>query len=152
MLFTGLLTACQSHTMYHSFHTLPKDGWNKSDTLVYTIPVENIQPKTYELQIEIRHTKELAHRSLWVVVYQNAQDSMLYIADTLQCVLANEKGRFTGTGLNNYYQQSFPLKTVKLSKEYAPVFKLAHYMKKGRIEGIHDIGIRIIEKPLPILN
>lgn len=146
ILFLGLLAACQPDTMYHSFHTLPKDGWNKGDTLVFTIPVENIQPKTYELQVEIRHTNELAYRSLWVIVYQNAQDSTHFTADTLQCVLTNEKGRFTGTGLNNYYQKSFPLKTVTLNNGYTPVFKLALYMKKGRIEGIHDMGIRLVEK------
>lgn len=145
-LLIALLASCQPHTMYHSFRTLPKDGWNKSDTLVFPIPTKDIQAENYELQIELRHTKEFAYQSLWVVVYQNSQDSMQFTADTLQCVLVNEKGRFIGTGLNNYYQTNFPLKTVTLDKEYTPIFKLAHYMKKGRIEGIHDVGIRLVEK------
>jgi len=142
-LLTSLLAACQPHTIYHSFHTLPKDGWNKSDTLVYPVPAKDIKAGHYELQIEIRHTQEFAYRSIWIVVYQNLQDSTRFTADTLQCVLTNEKDQFTGAGLNRYYQASFPLKTVTLNSAYTPVFKIAHYMKKGRIEGIHDVGIRL---------
>lgn len=146
-LSASLLVSCQPHTLYHSFRTLPKDGWNKSDTLVYPIPIQDIKAEHYELQIEIRHTQDFAYRSLWVVVYQNSQDSAHFTADTLQCILTDEKGRFTGNGLNNYYQTGFPLKTVTLNKAYTPIFKLAHYMRKGRIEGIHDVGIRLSSPP-----
>lgn len=145
-LLAGLLVSCQPHTMYHSFHTLPQDGWNKSDTLVFPVPARDVRAGLYELQIEIRHTKEFAYRSIWIVVYQNTKDSARFTADTLQCSLANEKGRFTGSGLNNYYQQSFPLKTIVLNDTCPPVFKLTHCMKKGRMEGIHDIGIRLTKR------
>lgn len=146
-IVAGALASCQSHTVvYHSFHTLPHDGWNKSDTLTFSIPTENLPTGNCALQIEIRHTEKFAYRSLWMVVYQNAEDSTHFVADTLQCVLADEKGRFLGPGLNHYYQMSFPLKTVTLPHTYTPVFKLAHYMKKGRIEGIEDVGICLTEE------
>lgn len=141
-----LLVACQPHTVYHSFQTLPEDGWNKSDTLVFSIPKEEIQHNPYDLEVEIRHTKDFAYQSLWVIVYQNTIDSTHFTADTLQCILADEKGRFAGTGLGNYYQCSFPLKTISINNTYTPIFKLIHYMKKGRIENIHDVGIRLVEK------
>ncbi len=145
-LFLCVLASCQPQTMYHSFHTLPEDGWNKSDTLIFTIPTQAIQADEYELQIEMRYTSKLPYRSLWIVVYQNSQDSTHFTSDTLQCVLVNESGNLKGNGMSNYYQQSFPIKRVKLNKSYTPIFKIAHYMKKGRIEGINDIGIRLYDE------
>lgn len=33
-----ILAACQNNIIYHSYTPVPLDGWNKSDTLVYTLP------------------------------------------------------------------------------------------------------------------
>ena len=33
-----ILAACQNNIIYHSYAPVPLDGWDKSDTLVYTLP------------------------------------------------------------------------------------------------------------------
>ncbi len=143
ILLVGLLAACQSNTVYHSFHTLPHDGWNKSDTLTFIVPTDRLENGEYTLQVEIRHTQSYEYQTLWMTLYQNEKDSLNFSADTIQCTLTDEKSKFKGNVLSSYYQLSIPVKKVTLNQPYSPVFKLAHYMKKGRLEGIHDVGIRI---------
>ena len=33
-----ILAACQNNIIYHSYAPVPLDGWDKSDTLGYTLP------------------------------------------------------------------------------------------------------------------
>ena len=36
-----LTTACDKKTVYHSYHAIPTEGWKKSDTLFFDIPVKD---------------------------------------------------------------------------------------------------------------
>ncbi len=146
LLAAGLLASCQPDCLYHSFQTFGEEGWNKSDTLVFDLSKETIEEGDYDLQVELRNTPELKFKDLWLVVYANNADSLQFESDTLQCRLVNDKGRYVGSGLNRYYQTTHHVKTLHLSKRHDVRIKLAHYMKKGRLTGIHDAGIRLTKK------
>ncbi len=146
LLAVGTLSSCQPNCLYHSFQTFNEEGWNKSDTLVFDVSKEQIVEGNYNLQVELRNTQELKFKELWLVVYANNDDSLRFKSDTLQCKLVNEKGRFVGSGLNRYYQTTHNVGTLHLSKQHNVRIKLAHYMKKGRLQGIHDVGIRLTRR------
>ena len=44
-----ILAACQNNIIYHSYAPVPLDGWDKSDTLVYTLP-NSIPAGNYEAE------------------------------------------------------------------------------------------------------
>ena len=100
----------------------------------------------YDLQVELRNTRELRFTDLWIVVYANADDSLHFRSDTLQCKLVDGQGRYLGSGLSRYYQTTHPAGTLHLVGNHNVRIKLAHYMKKGRLMGIHDVGIRLTRK------
>lgn len=57
-----ILAACQNNIIYHSYAPVPLDGWDKSDTLVYTLP-NSIPAGNYEAEIGIRYQGDMAGKS-----------------------------------------------------------------------------------------
>lgn len=135
--------ACQQQTVYHSFQPLPKEGWSKGDTLTFTLPKEQLTPGTYRMDVEVRYRPSFAYRTLWMVVYRSQGDTRPPLVDTLHCELVSKDGKLTGDGINSYYQQHCTLTGVQLDTTYTPIVRVAHYFKKGRIEGLSDIGIKL---------
>ena len=41
LLTTWVLTACDENTVYHSYQSTPPDGWKKSDTLFFNVPLKD---------------------------------------------------------------------------------------------------------------
>lgn len=64
-------------------YPVPLDGWNKSDTLVYTLP-NSIPAGNYEAEIGIRYQESYPYRDIWLGVSHNTEDTLTYVTDTLQ--------------------------------------------------------------------
>ena len=93
-----ILAACQNNIIYHSYAPVPLDGWDKSDTLVYTLP-NSIPAGNYEAEIGIRYQESYPYRDIWLEVSHNTKDTLTYVTDTLQLFLVDEAGNKTGNGL-----------------------------------------------------
>ena len=77
-----ILAACQNNIIYHSYAPVPLDGWDKSDTLVYTLP-NSIPAGNYEAEIGIRYQESYPYRDIWLEVSHNTKDTLTYVTDTL---------------------------------------------------------------------
>lgn len=109
-----ILAACQNNIIYHSYAPVPLDGWDKSDTLVYTLP-NSIPAGNYEAEIGIRYQESYPYRDIWLEVSHNTKDTLTYVTDTLQLFLVDEAGNKTGNGLCGLYQCDLPYKASILS-------------------------------------
>ncbi len=141
------VSACYLSDKYHSFQPIPLTGWAKNDTLFFTLPQSQADNARYGLSLELRHNGNYPYRTLWLTVSHNTPDSMTFVTDTIECQLTNESGHFTGSGLNNLYQQAYQLADLTLNGSYAPVIKITHYMRDDTLRGICDIGIRLSSSP-----
>ena len=77
-----ILAACQQYNL-SLLYPRPLDGWNKSDTLVYTLP-NSIPAGNYEAEIGIRYQESYPYRDIWLGVSHNTEDTLTYVTDTLQ--------------------------------------------------------------------
>lgn len=139
-----LLAACQSNTMYHSYQPVSPEGWNKSDTLVYSLP-DSFPVGKYELQIGIRYQESYPYRDIWLEISHNMQDTLNYKTDTLQLFLTDKMGNKIGNSPGGLYQCILPYKgTFPISqKGSARTFRISQIMKDNPLKGISDIGIQI---------
>ena len=48
-----ILAACQNNIIYHSYAPVPLDGWDKSDTLVYTLPNLSLPEITKQKSVSV---------------------------------------------------------------------------------------------------
>ena len=138
LLLVLLLSAvsCQRNTVYHSYQPVESTGWNKSDTLVFTLP-KAIVNSSYQYEIGIRHKDSYKYRDIWLTVNQDTIH--LYLADTI--------GDWKGTGIGEIRQLTYPIQVQISSQDSIREFYITHIMEDNPLYGIHDIGLKIDEQP-----
>lgn len=137
-----LAAACHAPEGYHAFRTLPDEGWKRGDTLRFSMPRQTRTQRCHGA-VEIRHKGDYPYCSLWLLVCHNADDSLTFRTDTLECALVDKHGHFDGAGINDLYQKSFSLPDITLREGSAPTIKIAPFMKDRLLKGISDVGIRL---------
>lgn len=140
-----LLSACDTKTVYHSYRHISKDGWSKSDTLVFnTLLTDTLN--AYQFTVEVRNSGNYPYQDLYLFIRSNPTDSCLFTTDTIKCTLANEQGQWTGYGLGAMFQNAFPARPIPFRHRKDITFKINHGMTDPLLNGIDDIGIRITKK------
>ena len=144
VLFSAcLLTACNENTVYHSYQSLPDEGWGKSDTLSFQIPITDSIPTTLRLFAEVRNRIEYPYHDLHLFISQNLQDSTVWRTDTIAISLADSTGRWTGHGWGSIYQSETFIKSVLPLRSGNYTIKVINGMKDEKLQGLSDVGIRI---------
>ncbi|MBQ8442783.1 MAG: gliding motility lipoprotein GldH [Bacteroides sp.] len=131
-----LTVSCQDNTIYHSFQPVNATGWNKSDTLFYSLP-EAIISSSYQYEIGVRHKDSYKYRDIWLTINQ----------DTIHLYLADSIGNWEGNGIGEMRQLTFPVQLNLSTQDSIKEFCITHIMQDNPIYGIHDIGIRIRKQP-----
>lgn len=142
-LFVSLVTACNEHTVYHSYQPLPIQGWVKSDTLSFSLSLTDTVPSTLRLFAEVRNQSDYPYHDLYLFVSQNLQDSTVWRTDTLAIHLADSTGKWIGNGWGSIYQTEKLVRSVLLPYPGNYTLKIRHGMKDDMLTGLSDIGIRV---------
>ena len=133
LLSASLLTiSCQNNTLYHSYQPVPATGWDKNDTLVYSLP-QALPNQSYIYEIGIRHRDSYPYRDIWLTINQ----------DTLHLYLADTIGNWTGSGIGEIRQSTFPVQLNPFPQDSVKAFHITHIMQDQPLEGILHVGLRI---------
>lgn len=142
LLIIYLATSCvEERTVYHDFSPLPDKGWMKKDTLVFQ--TEKQPPSILNLFVEVRNQYDYPYKELYLSVSQNLQDSIHFQTDTIQLVLTDSSGNWTGKGWGFLYSSEKFVKSVRTLNGGECTVKIASVMKDSLLQGINDIGVRI---------
>lgn len=131
-----LAVSCQRNTIYHSFQPVNSTGWNKSDTLIFSLP-EAIVNSSLQYELGIRHKDSYKYKDLWLTINQ----------DTIHLYLADTKGNWEGTGIGELRQLTYPIEIPSLIQDSIQAIHITHIMQDNPLYGIHDIGLKIKEHP-----
>lgn len=137
-------------TVFYHYHTLPSDGWDRQDTLVYELP-ELVPNANYGIAVNVRYTTDYPYQGLGVVVRHNLTDSATWKCDTLLCTLFDKQGLPTGHGTTDFYQVEVKTKTdgkplrvtTGTTGQESPIVQLLHCMTDDKVVGVRDVGIRV---------
>lgn len=143
-LFGALLaTGCNERTVYHSYQALPAEGWAKSDTLSFRIPITDSIPTTFRLFAEARNRSDYPYQKLYLFVRQNLLDSTKWQTDTLAIQLTDSTGKWLGNGWGSIYQSDKFIRSVRPLHPGTYTIKITHGLKDELLIGMNDIGIRV---------
>lgn len=142
LFVTSTLIACDKQTVYHSFQSIPTEGWQRKDTLFFNVDVPD-SFTYYKLSVEVRNRNDYPYQNINLSISCNDSAANPLPADTLQLILANKDGRWKGTGWGSLYQLEFSAGGVQISKPGSYHFKIAHTLPDEVLRGINDIGIKL---------
>lgn len=142
LFVASALFACDKQTVYHSFQSIPAEGWQQKDTLSFSVEVPD-SFTYYKLSIEIRNRNDYPYQNLNLSINYQTPDSTSLPTDSLQLTLADKEGKWKGTGWGSLYQSEFPVGGVQISKSGIYQFKIAYTLPDKVLSGINDIGIKL---------
>lgn len=143
LLGTACLTvACKDSIVYHSYQPIRSEGWGKSDTLFFDVPLSDSLTNLH-LYAEVRNRSDYNYQDLYLFISQNLEDSTSWKTDTLEFILAGKDGKWNGTGWGSLFQSALPIGYTATRHSGKYTFKVVHGMKDDILTGINDIGIRI---------
>ncbi len=138
----GLWTACDKQTVYHSFSSLPTEGWKRLDTLFFPVAVAD-SLTSYRLSVEVRNRTGYPYQNLSLSICCNNPDGVLSYADTLSLTLADKEGIWKGNGWGGLYQTAYPAGNIHIAKPGTYLFKIAYTLPDETLKGINDVGIKL---------
>lgn len=128
--------------MYHSYNPISEQGWAKSDTLLFHVNIPD-SLTTYKVSVEIRNNNSYPYKNLYLFVSNNTKDSTIFATDTIKYVVAEESGKWIGTGFGTLYQSGQTIGKFVPLHPGKYIFKVVHGMKDRLLQGISDVGLRI---------
>lgn len=137
-----VLTGCGGRRVTFS-ETCRVDGtWNKDS--LYRFDVE-FAPGCYDIDLIVRNTGDYAYQNLWLFVVTATADTL--VADTVECYLADQYGRWIGSGsIGSIYTCNVSWRdSLVLSDTLRGTYSIAHGMRIDDLDGIRNIGIRVTE-------
>jgi len=140
-----LIVSCENQIMYRSYHHIPRDGWNKSDTLFFSLAVNDSLSNDstaglYHLQMLVRNQTSYKYRNLALAVTYNFPDTMVWRTDTVQFDIASENGNWLGEGISGLYENHTTIDVQPLTRPHRFTFKVTSLMNDSILVGLNDIG------------
>lgn len=135
------LAACDRNRVYEDSQQLPK-SWDKDSLARFEVPIED-SLSVNSVYITVRNASEYPYSNLYLFVTTVAP-SGAYVTDTLECILADDSGKWLGKGFAKYWDHRFPMrKNVKFPEKGKYTISVQQGMRDENLVGIHDVGVRI---------
>lgn len=142
MFSTFFAVSCDDNAVFEQTTGIPEATWSSDHKLSFDFTIDDTLTN-HNFYINVRNSGDYPYSNLYLFVvteFPNGKSAK----DTVECILADNTGRWLGTGLGDLvdhqimfkYQRRFPL-----MGDYK--MELQHAMRMDPLEGISDAGVRI---------
>ena len=140
----GFLFGCGGNRdlLFTDTVTIPGELWSLEKVPQFEVPV-NDTVSYNNIIFSIRTGSSYPYRNIWLFVTTTSPLG-ISITDTLQYMIADEKGEWFGRGFGNIRELDLPFR----NNVYFPVkgvytFKIRHGMRALDLKGVYDFGLRV---------
>ncbi len=135
-----ILFSCTNSAYYEKYQTI-EGQWDKNKELFFIYEIDD-SLASYNLLLEIRNNNLYPYQNLWLFCSEEQPEGTLR-RDTIECILADDFGKWKGTGISIYHI-SVPIRTKYIFPNKGKyTFIIRQGMRDDRLRGIEQIGVRI---------
>ncbi len=144
-LLTIVNISCEKQEIYYRFHELKNAQWTQGDTMVFDVDSTLFELYTpYRLTVEVTNNAHYPYKNIWLFMQDNFKNDTIFIKSSKEFQLADEFGKWNGSGFGTLFQASFPLDENLIFTERRNYrIKLGHGMRDEPLTGIEKIGLKI---------
>lgn len=137
-----LFASCDNNRIFEENKAITGEGWSVNDVKLFNVDIKD-PATTTNFYINIRNADGYPYSNLFLFVktiFPNGKMSN----DTLECILADEKGKWLGSGIGDIYDNQIPFKrNVRFPLAGKYTFEIQHGMRTDNVPLIMDVGLRI---------
>lgn len=142
LLCAVVFTSCDSSRIYEENKQITDQLWDTTERVVCEVTItDTINPVNF--YVNLRHADGYPYNNLFLFIttkFPNGKSSR----DTLECILADETGKWLGKGLGDIYDCQIPFKKgVRFPISGTYTFTLEQAMRVDKLPLILDAGLRI---------
>jgi gliding motility-associated lipoprotein GldH len=128
---------------YSNYVKVGQAGWPKEKACQFNFDIQDTTA-VYEVIVHVRNTGLYPYRNLWLFINGSNGDS--FLNDTLEIMLADEYGRWTGKGLTLYESSNTIFSDCLFPRSGGYAIEIRQGMRNDNLAGIQDIGLEINKK------
>ena len=141
LLLIGL-SSCDDRVFFEENRSFENGVWNYQDPAIFIFDVEDTVSRN-DFFINLRNGDAYPYMNAFLFVRMDFPNGRTSI-DTLECFLADQSGRWLGSGLGDIYDNRFLYKQQKafpISGQYR--IEIRQAMRVDDLPEIYDVGLRI---------
>jgi len=137
-----LFTACDKQRVYEEFTSIPGQTWNSNNALYFNVNIADTT-QVRNVLISVRNTGKYEYSNLYLFVTTHSPQGTI-LRDTVEIVLANERGKWLGKGAASVFTLYHPYKTnIRFPVPGIYTFNVEQAMWVKELKNISDIGLRV---------
>ena len=134
--------SCKNEMVYNHYQPIEGLLWDKGKEYRFTFRANDTTAR-YNISFQVRNNNFYPYQNLWIFCTETPPAGMEERRDTVECMLADEFGRWQGKGIA-LYQSAFPLRThYVFPRKGSYTFSFRQAMRCDTLGGIPEIGLRI---------
>jgi gliding motility-associated lipoprotein GldH len=143
VIFFLLLTfGCNTDVIYTDSINIPSEVWSLDNIPEFRTDIADTA-SLCNVYITVRTGTSYPYRNIWLFV-NTLSPSGKSITDTLQYMLADEKGSWYGKGFSDIHELDLPFRSGVLFREKGTyTFRIRQGMRNENLNGVYDLGLKI---------
>ncbi len=142
LLSVLLFASCDSARIFEQNQEIPESGWAQTNVIKFDVDIKDPATAAH-FYVNVRNADGYPYGNVFLfikTVFPNGKFS----SDTLECVLADENGKWLGTGVGDLYDNQIPFKrNVRFPQAGTYHFEIEQGMRMENVPLILDVGLRI---------
>ena len=145
------LFACNNNILFKGDKEIKNTSWHTDSLVVFEFDITDTI-SNYLAEINIRHTIDYSFQNLFVFIYTKMPNEQ-NIIDTVECILADKKGKWNGKGMGDILNFTKPYKKLisfkiggKCKIEIEQAMRYGELSAIKSLEEIISVGVCIRKK------
>ena len=136
-------TSCDKNKVFETYIEVENANWKKENVASFEFAAVDTTT-AHNLYINVRNTGMYPYSNLYLFVTMKGPNGGV-LKDTVNCVLANNRGKWLGKGIGDLWDLKIPyVGGFKFAQAGNYVVTLEQGMRvENGLEGITDIGLRV---------
>lgn len=136
------LPSCSERSVYNSNVDIPKETWNADSIATFRVDITDTA-SVHNVYINLRNTTSYPNSNLYLFI-QTTSPAGATLRDTMECILADQRGRWLGKGFGALRDNQIPYKQyIRFPEPGIYEFSIQQGMRTQRLKGVASVGIRI---------
>ncbi len=135
-------SSCDKSRIYEKNQRIPDAAWDYSNKLEFETEITDLT-LTYNFYVNIRNTTDYKYSNIYFFINTTFPSGEI-AHDTLECTLADYKGKWLGKGFGKIKESHILFKPgFRFPQTGLYTFEVEQAMRVDTLIGITDIGIRL---------
>lgn len=139
------LHSCVEKPVFAGNEKVATTGWDVAKPVLFEVAITDTIT-AHDMLIHVRNTPEYAYQNFWMFV-ESSSPSGVVQKDTLECILADNAGKWLGKGVASTREISVMyFEKIRFPEKGTYTFSISQGMRNISLVGIESIGLSILKE------